>query len=398
MRNIAVVSVSRSDYSYLRPVMRLLRAGGRVNVQLIVAAGHLVRNMGDTIADILADTLPVAATIPMTLATDDARSIASSIALGIVRFADCYESLRPDIVVLLGDRYETLAAATASLPAGIVIAHIAGGESSEGAMDEQIRHAITKMAHLHFVSTALYRNRLLQMGENPAHVYLTGAPSIDVAAGVPEIPRGVLEFRFGIVLDPAPLLVTYHPATRDPLPPEAQVSALLAALRAANRPVIFTEPNADPGGSVIRDQLEAFVASDDRHRLVRNFGTDAYFNLLRYVSMMVGNSSSGIIEAATFGLPVVNVGSRQNGRVRGENVVDCAGEPEAILAAMQQADSPDFRARCRGMINPYGAPGSVAEIARVLSTICIDDQLRCKRFADALPGVVATSAGDWGAR
>jgi UDP-N-acetylglucosamine 2-epimerase (non-hydrolysing)/GDP/UDP-N,N'-diacetylbacillosamine 2-epimerase (hydrolysing) len=382
MRRIAIVSVSRADYSYLRPLILQLRSRSDCEVCVVAAAHHFVGGTSRSIQQFIEDGIPIEATVPMTPDDDSPHGAATALALGVARFAEAFASLRPEIVVLLGDRYETLAAAAAALPMRLALAHVAGGERSEGAIDEQIRHAISKMSHVHFVSTKEYRERLLRMGESPERVFETGAPSLDTLRTLPRLSRAEIERRFGVQLDARPLLVTYHPATRTAEPPIQQVGEVLAALTTLDTPVIFSEPNADPGGRAVKAQIEQFVQSDPRHRVVSNFGPQAFYSLLEHVGAMVGNSSSGIIEAASFSLPVVDIGPRQRGRVRGANVVTCDCDHSEIVDAVRRAVSPEFRSSIEGMMNPYGRGYAAEAIANELATIRLDDELFMKRFWD----------------
>lgn len=385
-RHIAVVTAGRSDYGYYLPVLRRLRAEPDMRVSIIATGSHLVPELGFTIQAIEADGFEITEQVEMTLAGDSATAIATSIGLGVIDFAHTFSRLKPDLLLLLGDRYEMLAAGCAVLPFSIPVAHIAGGELSEGAMDELIRHALTKMSHLHFVSTECYRRRVIQMGEDPKRVFLSGAPSLDNLANVDFMDRESLERLVGMKLAPAPILVTYHPVTRESEETQSQLTELLAALEASSLPAVFTFPGADTNWRTIVEKVQEYVSGRPQFRLVMSLGTRAYFSLLKHAALMVGNSSSGIIEAASFKLPVINVGNRQRGRLHAENVIDVPCEREAILQAIRRGSSEDFRHSLSDLRNPYGSGRAADVIVEALKGTPLDHRLVSKSFYD-LPGV-----------
>jgi UDP-N-acetylglucosamine 2-epimerase (non-hydrolysing)/GDP/UDP-N,N'-diacetylbacillosamine 2-epimerase (hydrolysing) len=273
------------------------------------------------------------------------------------------------------------AAAGAMLPFAKPIAHIAGGESSEGAIDEAIRHSLTKMSHLHFVQTSQYRDRVVQMGEEPWRVTVSGSPSLDNLRGFVPVPERELSERVGLSLDCPPLLVTFHPVTLEYSAMGDQIGEVLAAVEASGLPAVFTAPNADTNGREIRGAIESFVARHSSSAsFVVNLGTRGYFSLMQKALLMLGNSSSGIIEAASFSLPVVNVGDRQRGRIHGDNVIDVPCTRDAIGAALRAAGARSFRDRIRGMQNPYGDGHAAKVIVDVLRRTPLDRSLLLKRF------------------
>ncbi|MCI0577569.1 MAG: UDP-N-acetylglucosamine 2-epimerase [Chloroflexi bacterium] len=386
-RCIGVVTVARSDYGYYLPILRRIQADPALELRLIAGGMHLSPAYGLTVREIEADGFEIAEQVEMLLASDTPSAIAKSVGLGVIGFSQAYKRLRPDLLLLLGDRFEMLAAAAAALPLALPMGHIAGGELTEGAMDEAIRHSLTKMSHLHFVSTKRYRQRVIQMGEEPWRVTVSGAVSLDNLAALEFLSGEALEREIGFPLRPAPLLVTFHPETMDLAAASAghtagQVAELMAALEAAGMPVIFTAPNADTHNHVISEAIQQYVAAHGNAHFVTNLGTRRYFSLMKQVRAMIGNSSSGIIEAATFELPVVNIGDRQRGRLRAGNVLDVAHERQAILEAIQRATSPSFRAGLRGLQNPYGDGTAAEKIVRVLGQVTLDGRLLRKRFYD----------------
>jgi UDP-hydrolysing UDP-N-acetyl-D-glucosamine 2-epimerase len=319
----------------------------------------------------------------MLLSSDTPTGTAKSMGVGLLGFADLFTRARPDTVVVMGDRFEMFAATAAALPFCIPVAHIHGGELSEGAIDDAMRHAITKMSHLHFVSTEEHRRRVVQLGEEPERVFVCGAPALDNLKGFNALPKQALERRFGFDLSEAPLLVTFHPTTLEVERTEADTAALLAALKASGHPVIFTAPNADPAGRIIRAQILRYVSENPRAWFVENLGLEGYYSLLHYAWAMVGNSSSGIIEAASFRLPVVNVGNRQRRRYTGPNVLHVVAEQKAIEAAIQTGVSPQFRKTLDSLVNPYGDGSAASRIAEVLRTTDWSSGPCVKRFHDS---------------
>jgi UDP-hydrolysing UDP-N-acetyl-D-glucosamine 2-epimerase len=380
VKRIGVVTVARSDYGYYLPVLRRMQEVG-LTPELVVAGMHLAPEFGLTVKDIEADGFRIADRVELLLSADTPSGVAKSIGVGVIGFAQAFARLEADILLLLGDRFEMFAAAVAALPRALPIAHIAGGESTEGAIDEAIRHSITKMSHLHFVSTAAYGERVIQMGEEPWRVVVTGAPTLDNLRTLQLYSASELATRTGYRLDPAPLLVTFHPATLEFTRTLDQLRELLAALRNLGLPVVLTYPNADTMGREFIREIERFRDSTEGVHLVANLGTRGYFSLMKHAAAMVGNSSSGIIEAASFELPVVDIGDRQKGRVRGANVLHAPCERAAIEAAVRRAVAPEFRRALSGMENPYGTGHAAEKIVETLRTVPLDGLVK-KTFHD----------------
>jgi UDP-N-acetylglucosamine 2-epimerase (non-hydrolysing)/GDP/UDP-N,N'-diacetylbacillosamine 2-epimerase (hydrolysing) len=322
----------------------------------------------------------------MLLSSDTPEGISKSIGLGVIGFAQIFARFKPDILVVLGDRFEMLSAVAAAMPFTIPVAHLHGGEATEGLIDESIRHSITKMSHLHFVSTESYRQRVIQMGEAPWRVVVSGAPGLDNLQAVELLEIAALENRIGVNLTPPPLLVTFHPVTLEYADTQYHITELLAALKAVNLPIVFSYPNADTYGRIIINAIERFVKSCEQAWAVTNLGTQAYFSLMKYAVAMVGNSSSGIIEAASFELPVVNIGNRQQGRIHSYNVVDVECNRTSIELAIRQVTAPQFRAQLAGIKNPYGDGHAAERIVEVLQTVSLNQTLTLKRFHNILPG------------
>jgi UDP-hydrolysing UDP-N-acetyl-D-glucosamine 2-epimerase len=381
-RTISVVTTSRADFGILRPVVEAIDRHEGLRLSLFAAGTHLSPEHGLTIGEIESQGWRIDERVEALLSSTTPEGVAKSSALTTLAFAQIFAKNRPDILLVLGDRYEVHAAVVAAVPFNIPVAHIHGGELTYGAVDDAFRHSITKMAHLHFPATEDYAKRLRQMGEEDWRIVVSGAPALDSIMNRALPDRAAIEQRFGLSLAERPLLVTYHPATREAEPVEAQIAALLGALEALALPVIFTGSNADAGGQTISQAMRAFAAAHANAAYVESLGADNYLGLLRHVRAMVGNSSSGIIEAPSFALPVVNIGSRQAGRMRAANVIDCAPLEADITRAIERALSPDFAASLKGLRNPYGAGNAGRIIADTLAAVPLDARLLAKRFCD----------------
>jgi UDP-hydrolysing UDP-N-acetyl-D-glucosamine 2-epimerase len=380
---VCVVTGSRSEYGLLRPVLAALRDHPEIALQLAVTGSHLARERGQTVREIEADGFTIDATVDAPLDFRAAAGVPRAMGTWTAGFGDVFARLSPDLVVVMGDRYEILAVCAACVAMAIPLGHISGGEVTEGAIDEQIRHAITKMAHLHFVANEIYGARVHRMGEEAWRVCVSGEPGLDTLPTITPTPRAALEADLGLALSLPTALVTFHPVTLEGGQVEQQVEALLTALAKADLQYVITYPNADPGSEQIIEALKRFVAGAGHHaRLVPNLGRQRYLSLLPHVRLMIGNSSSGLVEAPSFALPVVNVGSRQAGRLRGDNVIDVECRADAILAGIETALARDRSAPC---VNPYGdgraSPRIVQHIVNTFRHRSRDAILR-KRFVD----------------
>lgn len=382
MRSIGVVTTSRADYGIYRPVLKAIDADPDLNLQLYVTGMHLAPEFGMTIRQIEDDGLQVFAAVEGLLSADSPSGVAKSMGLTTLGFAQALQTSRPDILLVLGDRFEMFAAVAATLPFRLPVAHIHGGESTEGLIDEPIRHAITKMSHLHFPATETYAQRIVRMGEEPWRVLCCGAPSLDNLNDFQPLSLEQLSQRFGLRLEKHFLLVTFHPVTLEYEQTGEYIDELLAALEESGFDLVFTYPNADTQGRLIIDRIEAFRQRLPRVQIAANLGTEGYFSLMQQAQAMVGNSSSGIIEAASFGLPVVNIGNRQRGRVHDRNVVNVACRRGPILKAIRSVTAPEFRNSLAGMKNPYGDGTAARVIVDRLKTITIDSKLLLKAFYD----------------
>jgi UDP-hydrolysing UDP-N-acetyl-D-glucosamine 2-epimerase len=383
-RRVAVVTGSRADYGLLRRLLALLAAKPDVELDVLVTGAHLSPRFGETWKTVEADGFAIAARIDLDIDGDSPLDVALSTALGVQGFAEALSSLRPDLLVVLGDRYEILAASTAALLLGIPIAHIQGGEVTEGAFDDAIRHAVSKMAHLHFVAAEPYAKRLIRMGEQPSRVFVVGAPGVEQLEPGSEMDRSALSTALSIDSARPFFLVTLHPETVNLAVNRSMVDAVLDALSAfPDHEIVFTGVNADPGNAVIDEAIRSFVAANsDRARSFVSLGSELYGHALRETDVVIGNSSSGIIEAPAVGTPTVNVGDRQRGRLRARSIIDCPPERGAIEEGIRRSLSEEFVKSLGHDEPPYGHGGASARIAEVLSNVELAT-LGAKVFFDA---------------
>lgn len=365
---IAVVTGTRAEYGLLLPLIRLIRQHRSLELQLVVTGTHLSKEWGMTYHSIQEDGIPISAKLDIQVGGDDFQHIAESTAKALSGLARVFSRLKPDWLILLGDRYETLAAATAAHLAGIPIAHISGGELTAGATDDAFRHAITKMAYLHFTSTKKYRDRVIQLGEDPSRVFLVGAIGIDNIRQLPLLSRKELEKDLGIDLSGPTLLVTFHPVTLERQPADQQFRVLLRALEICMPiRIILTFPNADAGGKSIIRLIKPFAAKHAGQVLATaSLGQLRYLSLMKYASAVVGNSSSGIVEAPSLHTPTVDIGTRQKGRIAAASILHVELDKQAIVKGIRKALSKDFATFIRGVKNPYGHGGTAARILKIL--------------------------------
>lgn len=382
MRTIGVVTTSRADYSIYRPLLEAIRDDPELQLRLLVSGMHLSPECGLTVRDIEADGFEIADRVEVLLSSDTPHAISKAMGLGLIGFAQVFSRWRPDLLVILGDRFEMHSVALAALPFRIPVVHLSGGELTEGAIDDVLRHSLTKLSHLHFVANEEYAHRVIQLGEEPWRVVVSGEPSLDSLRNLRLLTQPELQEHYGVQLDRPFLLVTYHPVTLEFEQAGWQIGELLAALRESGIPVVFTLPNADTANRVVREKIREFLASDGSSRLVDNFGTQAYFSMMTLAAAMVGNSSSGIVEAASFGLPVVNIGTRQQGRLRPGNVIDVGYDRAEISAGILRATNPQFRSALAGLVNPYGTGNAVPIIIQHLKSAPLGDALVRKKFHD----------------
>ncbi len=382
MRTIGVVTGARSDYGIYLPLLRRIRDDPDLSLHLIVSGMHLSPEFGLTIDSICRDGFRIGDRVEMLLSSDTPAGIVKSMGLGAIGFAQSFCHVKPDILVVLGDRFEMYSAAFSALPFRIPVAHIHGGEITQGAIDDALRHSITKLSHLHFVATEEYARRVSQMGEESWRITVTGAPSLDNLYFMKLLTLHELENRYDLTLSTPPLLVTFHPETLDYESTRRYMAQLLRGLDAIDIPVIFTMPNADTGGRIIQIMIKEYIENRPNAYAVDNLGTLGYFSLMALSAAMVGNSSSGIIEAPSFELPVVNIGLRQHGRVRGANVIDVGHDSSEIAGGIEKAIQPEFKESLRDKANPYGNGDASEKIIKRLKEVRLDERMINKVFQD----------------
>ena len=382
-RKVCVITGSRAEYGHIQWLMKDIKDDPRLQLQIIITGMHMEPAFGNTYQEIEQDDHVIDRKIPVNETDDSVDGIATSMAMALRNIAVALTELSPDIVVLLGDRFEVMAAAQAAMLNRIPIAHLHGGETTEGAMDESMRHSITKMSHLHFVAAEDYRRRVIQLGESPERIFNFGAPGLCALNRTVLPNREQLEQSINFELGENYFLVTYHPVTLSDDDEITGISNLLAALDNFKEfKIVITAVNADIGNKSISDAYKKFVSrNNDRVLLVDNLGHQRYLSALKYSSVCLGNSSSGIIEAPALNVPTVNIGIRQKGRLRAESVIDCDDSKEGILDALHQALSPDFKKQYQNQIPPYGAGNASEKIKNILAEADLSDVI-VKSFYD----------------
>jgi len=379
-RKICVVTGSRAEYGLFYPILIKIQESNKLKLQLISTSSHHSTEYGLTYKQIENDGFNIDDKIENLFLTEARSSIVKSTGIATSLLSDSFDRLQPDIVLLLGDRYETHAAATAAMLMNIPIAHIHGGEITEGAVDEQIRHSITKMSYLHFCATETYRKRVIQMGEDPARVFNTGAPGIDNIINLKLLTKSKLEKELNWKLTSKSALFTYHPVTLEESDIEIDLEAILSVLETFSFNILFTYANADSGGRIINQKIEEFCKiQPSKYKVVKSLGQVKYLSAMKYVNLLIGNSSSGIIEAASFKKPVINIGDRQKGRLRGKNVIDC--NLNSLQDSIKLALSSSFRNNVKNMNNIYGI-GAAADI--ILDKLINEPISVIKKFRDQL--------------
>jgi UDP-hydrolysing UDP-N-acetyl-D-glucosamine 2-epimerase len=377
-RKICVVTGSRAEYGLLSVVMKEIKDNPAFTLQVVATGMHLAPEFGLTYRQIEKDGFSLDARVEMLLSSDTPVGITKSLGVGVIGFADTFHMLKPDLLMVLGDRFEILAAAQAAMVAKIPIAHIAGGDTTEGAFDEAIRHSITKMSHLHFVTNEASARRVRQLGENPEHIYTVGSPGVDVIKHVTLLDRKTLETELGFTFRKRNFLVTFHPATLETFPAGKQFKELLSALDTFGNEtgIIFTMPNADTDGRVIISLIEEYTASRPQAKAYASLGQIRYLSAMAAVDVVVGNSSSGLYEAPSFKKPTVNIGDRQKGRLQASSTINCHPESADIVRAIKEALTKD----CSNTFNPYGNGNSAQQIVGSLKSIPDFNSLLKKHF------------------
>lgn len=383
MKKICVVTGTRAEYGLMSRLIRLINDSDKTLLQLIATNMHLSPRFGNTYQEIEADGIKIDKKVPIIddNAPDTAEETLYSMSRALSGFAEAYAELKPDLVVVLGDRYEILAAATAALIERIPVAHLHGGEITEGAYDDAIRHSITKMSHLHFTSTEEYRKRVIQLGEQPERVFNVGALGVENIKKLPLMSKEEIEREIDFEIDGNTILVTYHPVTLGNRTAKEDIDDFIAALEERkDLRVIFTMPNSDTGGQFIVDAINGFVTRNaDRAKAYKSLGVLRYLSVMKQVAAVVGNSSSGLLEVPSFGIPTLNIGDRQNGRIAAESVYNCASDKISVLEGLDKVLSKEFREMAYVVLNPYEKANTAEEIFKVISSYPLEG-LNQKKF------------------
>jgi len=369
-RKILVVTGSRAEFGLLQFLMKEIEKEKSLELQIIATGSHLSREHGFTVNEIKEKGFSPNLEIDLNLHNDTSDSISNSIGIGIKEFTKAYQILSPDIIVVLGDRYEILSAAISALISKLPLAHIHGGEVTEGAFDEAIRHSVTKMSHLHFVANDIYKKRVIQLGELPQNVYTVGGLGVDTLKKTTVLIKEDLEKSLGCAFLDKNLLITIHPVTLNEIDSNKELKELLRALdEFKGKRLIFTLPNADPGNQSIRKLIEEFVMRHPNARSYESLGSQKYLSCLAYVDGVVGNSSSGIIEAPSFKIATVNIGDRQKGRLMANSIINCSFKKNEIKRSIEKIYSSKFQSQLKNTINPYGEGGATEKIVKILKTV-----------------------------
>lgn len=381
MKRIGIMTGTRAEYGLLKSLMQEINKDNDLELYLIVSGMHLSPEFGMTYQEIEEDGFEINAKVEMLLSSDSPAGISKSIGLGVIGFADEFQRADLDMLILLGDRYEALSAAICALVMRIPIAHLHGGELTEGAIDEGIRHSITKMSYLHFTSTEQYRNRVIQLGENPERVFYVGALGVENIKKINLMTKEELERSIHFEIDENTVIVTYHPVTLENNTVEEQFLNLLEVLdRNPKIRMIFTKANADTNGRIVNKLIDKYAAQNsERACAFVSLGQKRYLSALKYCRIVIGNSSSGIIEAPSFGKPIINIGDRQKGRICADSVINCGYTQQEIQQAMETALTEEFENKARNCRNPYEKENTAANIISVIKDYLLNDKIKLKK-------------------
>ena len=381
MKRIGIMTGTRAEYGLLKSLMQEINKDNDLELYLIVSGMHLSPEFGLTYKEIEEDGFGINAKVEMLLSSDSPVGISKSIGLGIIGFADEFKRAGLDMLILLGDRYEALAAAVAAMIMRIPISHLHGGELTEGLIDEGIRHSITKMSYLHFTSTEEYRRRVIQLGENPERVFCVGAIGVENIKKINLMTKEELERSIHFEIDENTVIVTYHPVTLENNTVEEQFLNLLEVLdRNPKIRMIFTKANADTNGRIVNELIDKYVAQNsERACAFMSLGQKRYLSALKYCRIVIGNSSSGIIEAPSFGKPIINIGDRQKGRICADSVINCGYTQQEIQRAMETALTEEFENKARNCRNPYEKENTAANIISVIKDYLLNDKIKLKK-------------------
>lgn len=381
-----MVTATRAEYGILKNVIDKIEKSERLELCLMVTGTHLVEEYGMTVEEIEQDGYEISEKIDMLLSSNTCTSISKSMGLAMILFAEAFERQKPDMLVVLGDRYELLSVCSAAMNARIPIAHISGGETTQGAIDECVRHCITKLSYLHFPSCEIYRKRIIQLGEEPDRVYNFGDVGVEMIQTISKMTKQELETSLGFMLDKPYLSVTFHPVTLEDGESEKQMREVLSALDAfSGMKFVFTKANADAGSKFINNLIDQYVELHDNCIAFTSLGIRRYLSLLQYSNGVLGNSSSGIVEAPSLGIPTINVGNRQKGRLQADSILNCAPERDQIIKMIEKSQCKDFIKQAKRTSNPYGNGDTSSQIVRVIVEYLYQDKINLeKKFYDIL--------------
>lgn len=380
MKKISILTATRAEYGLLKPIIEKLYGVVDFDVRVVVTGAHLSPEFGLTYKEIEKDGIVIDEKIEMLLSADTPAAISKSMGLALISFADYFERLKPDMLIVLGDRYETLAVCMAAMNQRIPIAHLYGGETTEGALDESIRHAITKLSYLHFTSTEEYRKRVIQLGEQPDRVFSVGAVGIENILNQKLMVKSKLESSIQFLLDKPYAMVTFHPVTLEDEHSEEQFQALLdVCKRYQNMKFIFTKANADANGRIINKMIDSYIKENDHAIAFTSLGMTRYLSALKYCTFVIGNSSSGLLEAPSFGIPTINIGDRQRGRLQANSVINCKPNVDDIEKAIKIALTGEFQRKAKNTINPYGNGNTSEKVVSVVKDFLSNGRIELKK-------------------
>ncbi len=379
-KKISVLTATRAEYGLLKPIIKELNQVEEFDVRVVVTGAHLSPEFGLTYKEIENDKILIDEKVEILLSADTPSAISKSMGIAMISFADYFKKLKPDILIVLGDRYETLAVAIVAMNQKIPIVHLYGGETTEGAIDESIRHAITKLSYLHFTSTEEYRMRVIQLGENPQRVFCVGAIGIENILNEELMSKSELEASIRFQLDKPYAMVTFHPVTLEDNKSKEQVKALLNVCGSyKDMKFIFTKANADSNGRVINQMIDDFAEKNNHVVAFTSLGVVRYLSALKYCAMVIGNSSSGLLEAPSFGIPTINIGDRQKGRIQATSVINCEPTEEDIKKAIELALKSEFKTKAKNTVNPYGIGDTSTKVVGRIKEYILNDRINLKK-------------------
>lgn len=379
-KTISIMTATRAEYGLLRNIIYKLNKNENFNTKVVVTGMHLSPEFGLTYKEIENDGLNIDDKIEILLSSDTPTSVSKSMGLAIISFSEYFERVKPDLLVVLGDRYETLAVCCAAMNSRIPIAHLHGGETTEGAIDECIRHCITKMSYLHFTSTKLYRRRVVQLGEDPSRVFNVGAPGVENILKTKLLTKNNLENEIGFKLDKPYAVVTFHPVTLEENNVENEFKQILdACSKCDDMKFIFTKANSDSNGRIINYMIDKFAFNNNNVVAFESLGMIRYLSAIKYSHMVIGNSSSGIIEAPVFKVPTINIGDRQKGRLQGDTVINCITDSKQILLAIEKAMNMEFREKIKNCENLYGDGNTSEKVVNIIEKILLYETIDLKK-------------------